>query len=471
MGSKERFYVDLMAVHQEVTGSCHLAIVKYPDGTTIKFLVDCGLFQEREYGKYNNDLPFDAANIDFCLVTHNHVDHTGRLPLLVKRKFSNKIYSTSATACLIDPALDDSYRVLKDLAKRNHERELYSESDANNAKNLFVGCGFEETIQIDESIKATFFKNGHLVGAALILVQISYPECEDINLLFTGDYNDHNMFFDVPPLPEWVLDLPLTVIQESTYGNMDTTEIKPCFEKNVFQRIRDGGSVLGMAFSLGRSQEVLYVLKTMQNKGDLSREIPIYFDGKLAHRYTSLYLKADLGIREDMKDFLPANLNYVDRSNRMSVIESSQQKIIITTSGMGSYGPAQVYIPNLITQRNYLLQFTGYTTEGTLGSRLKETEVGQNVNIGSIIRTKLAEVAYTTEFSAHAKADEMIAFLKRFRNLKLVLVNHGEAATKEKFSERIVGEVDPKCVAISNRDYFFRVSPYGMVRSMSTKFD
>lgn len=471
MGSRERFYVDVMAVHPEVTGSCNLVIVKYPDGTTTRFIVDCGLFQEREYSKYNETFPFNGQNVEFCLVTHNHVDHIGRLPLLVKNGFIGKIYATTATGWLMSPALTDSYKVLKDIAKRNHTAQLYSEADVGKAVQLLETCKFGEGVCPNPRTKVTFFKNGHLLGAAMILVQLSYPGYEDINLLFSGDYNDKNMFFDVPNLPDWVLDLPLTVVQESTYGTMDSTDIVECFADNVTRYTNKGGTVVCMVFSLGRSQEVLYVLKQMQEDGRLSKDIPIYFDGKLAHHYTRLYLEKELGIKEEMKDFLPENLKYVDKSSRSAVAESNEQKIIVTTSGMGTYGPAQIYIPMYITRNNCLLQFTGYTAEGTLGSNLKKTEVGQNVMIGSVLRKKRAEVAYTNEFSAHAKADEMIEFLKQFHNLKLVLVNHGREKTKVKFADRIVNEVDPKCVAILDRSYFFRISPYGLIRSLSTKFD
>ena len=128
------------------------------------------------------------------------------------------------------------------------------------------------------------------MGATSILVQIGYPGYENINLFFTGDYNNKNMFFDVPPLPEWVLDLPLTLIQESTYGDMNSSEIEKCFKENILKCLEKGGTVVAPVFSLGRSQEILYELKCMQEAGALDVNIPIYLDGKLAIRYTFLYL-------------------------------------------------------------------------------------------------------------------------------------------------------------------------------------
>jgi len=470
MSQKDRFYADIMAMSSEVTGSCNLVIVKLPNGKTIRFVVDCGLFQEKDHEDENQLLPFKADNIDFCLVTHNHVDHTGRLPFMVKKGFSKNIYATATTCKLLPLALADSYRVLKDVSKRKNVKPLYNESDVGTTLSLLKPCKYNQPIKIGENVKVTFFKNGHLVGAAIILVQISYPECEDINLLFTGDYHCKNTFFEVEPIPESVLELPLMVIQESTYGDMDTTEMVPCFKDNIIKCIENNGTVVAPVFSLGRSQEILHELKTMQDDGILDVDVPIYFDGKLAIRYTELYLKDGLDIKKEMRDFLPKNLTFVDKTTRSSVVEDTARKIILTTAGMGSYGPAQVYIPEYITRGNALIHFTGYTAEGTLGHRLKTTGIGDIVEVGGLFAKKMAQVEYTTEYSAHAKADEMIAFLKQFSNLKLVLINHGEENTKNTFAERVVKEVDAKRVGILGNEYFFRVNPYGVVKTMSTKF-
>ena len=471
MGSKDRLYADIMAVHPEVTGSCNLVIVKQPDNSTVKFVVDCGLFQERQYSKNNESLPFIPANIDFCMVTHNHVDHVGRLPFMVNKGFDKEIYMTETTAKLLPLALEDSHKVLRDVAKRQNHSPLYSEADVSQTMRLIHPCKYNETIQIRPNIKATFFMNGHLMGASSILVQISWEGYETINLFFSGDYSNKNMFFDVPDLPDWVLELPLTLVQESTYGDMDSYEVTSCFKQNVLKCLEHGGTVVAPVFSLGRSQEILYEVKCMQDDGSLDVNVPIYFDGKLGIRYTMLYLKDGLDIKEDMKNFLPKNLTFVDKANRDEVLTSTMPKIILTTSGMGSYGPAQVYIPEYLTRRNSLIHFTGYTTEGTLGARLKEAEVGTAVQIGGTLVKKYAQVEYTTEYSAHAKADEMIDFLKKFKHLKLVLVNHGEANTKQIFAERIINEVDTERVGILGSGYFFRVNHEGLIKSLSTKFE
>lgn len=464
-------YVDLMGMHPAVTGSCNLGVCKFPDGQTLRFVGDCGLFHEKEYDEYNRQLPFNAENVGFALVTHNHVDHTGRLPFMVKNGFYNPIYTTETTAKFLPLALNDSYKVLKDVSKRKNRKPLYNEEDVARAIELVKPVKFNETFKVSNNVKLTFLKNGHLLGAAMILVQITYPGEEDINVLFTGDYNNKNIFFDVDPVPEWILDLPLTIVQESTYGNMDSTEIEKCFEKNVFECVNNGGSVIAPVFSLGRSQEILYVLQQMQRKDGLSTDIPIYLDGKLALRYTDLYLHDGLDIKPEMRDFIPQNLHFVNKDTRAEVLSDTNAKIVLTTSGMGSYGPAQVYIPEYIGRKNALIHFTGYTAEGTLGRRLKDAMLGDTIEMGGVLVKKRAEVQYTSEYSAHAKADEMIEFLKQFRNLKLVLVNHGEPGTKEIFAERIMEEVAPKRVGILGRDFFFRINHYGFVKSLSTKFE
>lgn len=470
MGSKERFYVDIMALQPEVTGSCNLVIVKYPNGETTRFIVDCGLFQEKEYQKYNCSFPFDGENIEFALVTHNHVDHVGRLPLLEKAGFRGEIFTSKQTEVILPLALYDSCKVLRDTAKRSHVQPLYRDSDVSAVLKMVVGCEYEQPIHVSKRITATFFKNGHLVGAALILVQISYPGYEDINILFTGDYNNKNAFFDVPNLPDWVLDLPLTLVQESTYGYVDSTEIKSVIRDNISSCMKREKTAVCLVFSLGRCQEVLYLIKCMQEDGEISPDIPIYLDGKLALRYTELYLRSDLGIKENMRDFMPKNLQYVSKEFRPQVIDDNSCKIIVTTSGMGTYGPAQAYIPAYIARRGCLIQFTGYTAEGTLGYELKEATAGGYVTLGGIMRKKYADVEYSSEMSSHAKADEMLDFLKRFRNLKLVLINHGEIDSKQIFAARIIEEIDAKNVAILGRDYLFRISPYGLIRSFSTSY-
>lgn len=469
-GDKNRVYVDIMALHNEVTGSCIFCVVKYKNGEMIKFAVDCGLFQEQEYDELNKTLPFKPEELNFILVTHNHIDHIGRLPFVVKKGFRENIYASYATKILMEPALQDSHKVLRDLAKRNNVSPLYNRDDVSKTLSQVVGCNYDEPIEVNANVKVTFFKNGHLPGAALILVQISSPYEEDINLLFTGDYKKDNIFFKVPDLPDWVLDLPLTIIQESTYGDQNSQEIKYYFTNNIFQATQEEKDIVIPVFSLGRCQEIAYILKTMQDSHMLSPNYPIYLDGPLTQKYTEIYLKYDIGIDSAMKDFLPKNLQYINNDNRLDIVSSTKPKIVLTSSGMGSYGPAQTHIPAVLSKKNGLIHFTGYMAEGTLGRRLKDSAYGSSVIVGGLVVKKFADVEYTSEFSAHAKANEMIEFLKKFKNLKLVLINHGEIDAKEAFAKNILENVETKNVGILGRDFFFRINPYGLVKTLGTKF-
>ena len=470
-GVRSNFYVDIMSQNQEVTGSCHLVVTKLPNGETLRIMVDCGLFQEKEHYDDNQKLICKPENLDFVLVTHNHIDHTGRLPLLVRRGYTGNFYTTNITQNLMPLALYDTCRILADLSKRKNIPELYTSRDVAQTIEKTKGCEFNRQIRLSNNATVTFFNNGHLIGAALILLQLSYPGYEDINLLFTGDYNNKNMFFDIEELPLEVWKLPLTIIQESTYGSVDSTEMKAVFEENVAKAITEKKTVIAPVFSLGRAQEILYVLKRMQQDGRLSTSVPIYFDGKLAFKYTSFYLSYATELKLKMKDFLPNNLQTVDDAMRMGIIRDRETKIIVTTSGMGSYGPAQTYIPAYLPQKNVLIHFTGYTAEGPLGRLLQNTEKGNTVEALGLILVKRADVQYTNEYSAHAKADEMIDFLKQFENIRMVLVNHGQADVKEQFAKRILSEVDTRNVGILGSGYLFRVNNYGLIKTMGTRFE
>ena len=470
-GVRSNFYADIMSQHQEVTGSCHLVVVKLPNGETLRIMVDCGLFQEKDHYDDNQKLICKPENIDFVFITHNHIDHTGRLPLLIKRGYTGKFYTTSITENLMPLALYDTCRILADLGKRKNTPALYTSGDVALTIERTQGFDFNKQVKISPNVTATFLKNGHLVGSAMILLQLSYPGYEDINLLFTEDYNNKNMFFDIDEVPSEVRKLPLTIIQESTYGYVDSTEMKPVFEENVANAIHEGKTVITPVFSLGRAQEILYVLKKMQNDGRLSTSVPIYFDGKLALKYTGFYFSKLLNLKPEMEEFLPENMQCVDKTSRMSVVQDEGTKIIVTTSGMGSYGPAQTYIPAYMPRKNALIHFTGYTAEGTLGRLLQETETGSTVEAMGLVFVKRADVQYTNEYSAHAKADEMIAFLNQFENIRMVLVNHGQTEVKDQFAKRILKEVDARNVGILGNGYLFRVNNFGLIKTMGTKFE
>lgn len=468
------FYADIMSVSSEVTGSGIYVTIRFQDGSFKHFLVDFGLFQEKDYIELNSELLFNIENIDFVLVTHNHIDHTGRLPLLVKKGYHKPIYTSHDTKSLMPLALKDTANIFKRNSKRTGISPIYDDGDVDDTAKLVIGCEYSDQVLVDEGIKVTFFKNAHLIGAALVLVQISCYGKEDINILFSGDYNNKNAFFVAPTLPKWVLDLPLTVVSESTYGNMNSSEIVPCFKENVlnFFSNKNNKTLICPVFSLGRSQEVLKFLFEMQKKGELSLDIPIYLDGKLTFGYTALFLNGILSsIDEDKDEFIPDNLTYVSNLSRPTIIGSKDtRKIILSSSGMGSYGPAESYIINYLQDPNSLIHFTGYCAEGTMSRELMDSKDSDTVKWGGVILKKVAKVACTAEFSAHAKADELICFLNTFNNLRFVIVTHGEIDSKEIFSKRVLDEVSCNNVAILSRENFFRINNWGFQKAIPSKF-
>lgn len=472
MGKKERFYADIKSLHSEVTGSCNIVTIRFPDGRKSSFLTDCGLFQGRSEEKYNDELFFDPGQIEFSLVTHGHTDHIGRFPLMVRNGYKNPILATRDTKSIMGVSLIDSAKVLKqDARKEKGKRPLYTDTDVADTMQLVRECDFNRKIHLNENIDVTFFNNGHLYGAALVLVEIHYFEEKSINILFTGDYKQDNGFLNLEPLPQWLYDLPLTIVSESTYGYMDSSEIEPTFSDNIIECVRNGGTAVIPTFALGRMQEVLYLLKRLQDESLLPFEIPIFVDGDLGIEYTMMCKNGVFNVKEEMKDFMPQSVVFIDSTTRRNILNDQDScKIIVTTSGMGSFGPAQTYIPAYITNENALIQFTGYTVEGTLGRRLKDTPKGEGVEIRGIEYRRLANVEYTSEFSAHAKADELIEFLQKFNHLNLVLLNHGETPVKEMFAKRVMDVVKPKNTEILGRQQFFRINPYGLVACKPTNF-
>ena len=248
-------------------------------------------------------------------------------------------------------------------------------------------------------------------------------------------------------------------------------------EEIIAQKVNPDNILHALIKVASHKEENGYCFNPETTIGIIFGEIKPPFESERVQAVCTLFENAQIHfrvtdyIKEEMWNFLPENLTFVDRTSRAEILESEEAKIILTSSGMGSYGPAQEYIPEYLTRGNALIHFTGYTTEGTLGARLKEAEVGTPVQIGGTLVKKRAQVEYTTEYSAHAKADEMIDFPKKFKHLELVLVNHGEADTKQIFAERIINEVDTDRVGILGCGYFFRVNHDGLVKSMSTKFE
>ena len=463
-----RFFVYLQDTHSEVTGSGHHNKAVFPNKEDTTFLVDCGSFQGEEHSiEYNASFPFNPENVEFVLITHNHLDHIGRLPMLSYQGFNGKCYATEATKVLLPYALQDNYRI-------NSKGEMfYTREDVERILNKTIGIQYNIPTKVSKNITITMLGNGHLPGAASILVQIQNPMSNDsINLLYSGDYHPTNMFFKVPEIPEWVKQLPLTVILESTYGGETTQDINYCFKENLLRAIREEKVVFCPAFSLGRTQEVLYTIRKIQDEVPSLRGVEVRQDGVLSFKYNSEYFNNTIGIDVTKREFLPYRLGYVEsQTERYNLVNSKGPKIIISSSGMGSHGPAQFYLPNLLERKDAMIHFTGYLVKDTNGRRIIEADDDSVINniFGREYVVKRAKVCFTSEFSKHAKQDELISYLKQFNNIRAVLLNHGSQEKKETLQEAIKMNGIAKHVEILSRDVVFRIGPWGIEKSFPSK--
>ena len=464
-----RNYVDVMAMHSDVTGSCILGVVKLHNySKTEKFVIDVGLFQGKEQDQHNGKIMFNPDEVSCIGITHAHIDHVGQLPLLYTNGAMCKVYSSESTAKLLPYQLNDCLRVGLDTAKRKHEKPLYTQDAVDKTLAASVGCKYSEAINGDDHIKMTFFQNGHLYGASVILVQIAIPNGDEINILFSGDYSSKNVFFPVEKLPKWVRKLPLSVVIEATYGNRSTDDTDLCFEDNIMDAISNGRDVVIPAFSLGRGQEIMLLLHNMQEEGKLDKDIPILYCGKLGIRYTEQIFNKNDEFFPDARSFYPEGLQFIYTTADI-VSYPSKPKIILGSAGMGGYGPMQTLIPEFI-RRKALIHFTGFCAEGTLGRQLMDAQLDSSVEIAGRLVKKRADVKYTTEFSAHAKNNELIEFLQQFENLQTVLINHGTHENKKAFADKVLDEVEANDVVILSRDIGFRLNKIGLQKSLNTRF-
>ena len=462
--TKADMYVDIVALHNEVTGSCNICTVRLPDQRKLKFIVDCGLFQEEKYQKENYYLPFDPKEIDFALVTHNHIDHIGRIPKLYKDGFEGPTFASTTTSELMTYALNNTAEIFEAALSQNQGKvrramqdssipvylsnlmsaPLFDKDDVSYAMDNVYGLEFNRRVKINPNVSVMFAQNGHLLGASSILVTISYPGQRSINLFFSGDLAKSNMFFDIKAMPKNIYELPVTIIEESTYGTTSNGTIKRVFDDNLVEAVDMNHTFIAPVFALGRTQEILLKIRRLQEAGKLDESVPIFLDGNLAQSYTSYYNHHKKLLREDARNFMPENLSMVHEfSEREALLRKTGAKIILTTSGMGSYGPAQFYLPYYIARPNATIHFCGYTTPNTFGRVLQDTPDGELIDIKGVVVEKKARVLSTNEFSGHAKKEDLIDSITQFPNAKSVLVNHGDTQVKQEYAQAVESTVHP----------------------------
>lgn len=458
-------YVDIRGYNEGVTGSCIRNTVHFSDGTIFRFLVDYGIYQgEGHKGiEYNDSV--NPEKIDAILLTHTHLDHDGALPIFVRHGYNKNIYMSNGSASVIDIGLLDSYNIMKRDAKLKGRPVLFSEKDIEQTISRIKSVRYEETISsIHDNITVTFFNNGHLIGASVILVQIDDPR-GIINLLYMGDYKPDNIFLDIEPFPSWVYALPnLTIISESTYGSTNSWDIEHNWENDIIEACSKNSLIFNCAFGQGRAQELMYRIRRLQDAGEIPKDYPVKIDGKTTSAYTFRYIDRSniIKIKEEASNFLPYHIQYVDDKTRPDMLNIKNKAIFISTSGMGSNGPAATYIPHFLSNPNALIYIPGYASEGTLARKILETNYGEVVEFKDGSSTvKNAEVKWTGEFSSHAPADILIKFYQMFSPMS-ILFTHGELEKKEALEERTKRETGVKKTGILGVGYVYRINSYGI---------
>lgn len=437
---------------QCVTGSCHCLEVNGK-----KILVDCGLQQGRDEVD-NGALPFHSGSIDYVLVTHAHIDHTGRIPMLVKQGFQGRILTTRLTANLMDIMLLDSAHIQESDAEwknRKAERSgapkvepLYTVADAENVKQYVTTCEYGQDVELCEGVSVRFADAGHLLGSACITVTAT-ENGETKKIIFSGDLGNVDQPIIRDPSHFAGADY---VIMESTYGNRNHTEVWSYTDdlaQIIDETMAKGGNVVIPAFAVGRTQELLYFIREIKDKGLVKSnpDFPVYIDSPLARRATTIftgdldgYLDADaLALVQDgthMFNF--TNLHMTETVEESKALnEDGVPKVIISASGMCDAGRIRHHLKHNLWRPECTVVFVGYQGEGTLGRTLLEGAKSVKM-FGEEIAVN-AEIENFHGLSSHADRDHLLEWISNFKAPKPqhVFVVHGDREVAPFFAQSI----------------------------------
>lgn len=425
----------------QVTGSMHLL-----EAAGARILIDGGLFQGHrlEAHELNANLPFDPRRIDSVLVSHAHIDHIGRLPLLVRHGFHGPIYATPATRDLSAVMLADSAHIQEKDAEYLRRRgkagpasePLYGLADAVAVQDLVVGVPYRRVLHLRKNLAVEFVEAGHILGSATIDLRISEPGPH--RLVYSGDIGRSGLpIVRDPEPPVGPVD---TLIIESTYANRDHEPV-PDAERRLGEIVRQvagrGGKLLVPAFALGRAQELVYSLHELWRRRQIP-EIPIYVDSPLAVDVTSVFrLHPEIFDRRErlvaeggtLFDFpLLRYVRDVADSKRLDTIHGPA--VIIAASGMCESGRILHHLARYIGDHRTCILFVGFQAEHTLGRRIQEGR--EVVRIFGDEYERRAEVQTLGGYSAHADRTELRAWVRRLGGpIRRAFVVHGEPPALE----------------------------------------
>lgn len=455
-----------------VTGSCHLLT-----SGEHKILLDCGQFQG---GKAQDALnyerfPFEPSEIECVVLSHAHIDHCGRLPLLTKRGFEGKIYCTDATADLLSIMLKDSAYIHEketewknrkaERAGRNQVEPLYTIEDAEKALSLVSPILYDQQIEINSNMKIVFNDAGHILGSAITELWVTEDDKES-KIVFSGDLGMEGR----PILrdPTYIKKADY-VIMETTYGNRIHKELGSGVEKLIeiiLNTTRRGGNVVIPSFAVGRTQELIYELNRFYDSNNEFRKeldkIFVYVDSPMATTATEIFRRNAQVFDEETREYILKgdnplefkNLKFTRSSKESQDLNFNKEpKVIISASGMCEAGRIRHHLKHNLWNPKNSIVFVGYQGQGTLGRSLIEgikmvTLFGEEIQVN-------AEIHNLEGFSGHADQNGLFAWLAHFQQKpKEIFLVHGEEDSKKDFAKLVNEKLSYEPVVVMGNSEF-----------------
>ena len=437
---------------QNVTGSCYC--LEYSDQ---RLLVDCGMYQEREFRIRNwEPLPVAPASVDFILLTHAHLDHCGRLPKLVKDGFKGPVYCTPATAEIAKIVMADSAKIQEEDAAHKIKRHakqgrkspvpivpLYTIADAEAAAHLLTPVEYLEPLPLPGGASATFYDAGHILGSSMIKLTVPING-EKRTILFSGDVGRWNTPILRDPSLFRQADY---VLVESTYGDRiheEQSSILDALAKVINETVARGGNIVVPSFVVERSQELLFYITQLLKRKQI-KPIKVFLDSPMAIGVTRIFRQHPELFDEETTTMIdngnsPYNFpgltmcSTVEESK--AIREEARPVIIIAGSGMCTAGRIKHHLANNIENPNTTIMFVGYQAAGTLGRIILEKT--KDVRILSQMYKVNAQITKIQGFSAHADQNELMCWLSTIEKPpRRVFVIHGEPAASAAFAEHL----------------------------------
>ncbi|TAN20515.1 MAG: MBL fold metallo-hydrolase [Acidobacteria bacterium] len=413
----------------DVTGSCHLLHVGKQ-----QILIDCGMFQGSRKLHEENGEPFgfDPAKINLLLLTHAHLDHCGRIPILVKQGFRGRILTTAGTVDLAKLVLQDAAGLQEEEMRRYHFPALFGAADVQTALGQFEGAmAHGAAREVAPGVRATFYKAGHILGSAWILLELEEGS-ERRRVIFSGDLGNRNKPILNPPDPALPADV---VVMESTYGDRNhrsQAESIAEFRAAVQATVSEGGNVVIPTFALERAQDLLYYLRQMVEDHALPADTPVFLDSPMAISATEVFRRHPEYFNPEMKALLAAGtdpfalprLQFTRTTDASKAIAKARGAVIMAGSGMATGGRILHHLANnLGDARNHII-FVGYASHGTPARQV--IDGAREIRIYGEPVAVRAKVTTIGGFSAHADHDDLLAWAQAGGKPGKVLLVHGE---------------------------------------------